>query len=94
MTDKKSIVDGMKDWVNKTPGQVGDQPTEQMLAQISNGRFVVVMLTDKGHAYHLDNINMHGAKLTRYEDARTFVNKLMDSLGTEDGPNWTEAEKE
>ena len=69
-------------------GKQDAQPTEDLLTQISNGRFVMVMLTDKGHAYHLDNVNLDGAKLTRYEDARTFINKLMDSLGTEDGPNW------
>lgn len=89
MTDKSSIVDGMKAWANKAPGQEGPQPTEYLLSQISNGRFVMVMLTDKGHAYHLDNVNLHGTKFTRYEDARTFMNGLMDSLGTEDGPNWT-----
>ncbi len=49
-----------------------------------------VLMDDKGRAYHISNINLDGAHLTRLEQPRSALNELMDAYNVQDGPNWSQ----
>ena len=91
MSDEpRNPIDQMKDWARTAPPSDGIRPSNQVLAEISDTRVVAILLTDKGHAYHISNIDLGGVNLARLEQPRTAMNELMDSYGIKDGPNWSE----
>lgn len=92
MSEKRANpIDQMKDWARTAPPADGVRPSEQVLSEISNGQMVAVLLTDKGQAYHLPNVDIAGVTLSRLPRPRSQMNELMDQFGISDGPDWAAA---
>ena len=89
MTEKPDHIDQMKQWAHSAPPPDGVVPTTDVLASISNTRVVAILLTDKGQAYHISNIDLGGVTLGRLQQPRTAITELMDSYNVQDGPDWS-----
>lgn len=89
MADKQSEIDQMKQWARSAPPPDGVVPTNDVLASISDTRVVAILLTDKGQAYHISNIDLGGVTLGRLEQPRSAIIELMDAYNVQDGPNWS-----
>jgi len=91
MTEKPANpIDQMKIWANSAPPPDGPIPDGNLADHLGADRLVVVLMDSKGRAYHINNVNLTGATLGRLEQPRTAMNQIMDSLGVQDGPNWSE----
>lgn len=91
MTNQPNPIDQMKEWARTAPAKDGTRPTHQILSDISESRVVAILLTDKGQVYHISDIDLNGATLSRLEQPRTALNELMESYGIKDGPEWSKA---
>ena len=88
--EKSSVgIDQMKDWARRAPPPNGPVPDGDLASHLGAQRLVVVLMDDRGRAYHLNNVNLVGANIARFEQPRSAINELMDSLGVQDGPNWS-----
>lgn len=90
MADKKSEIDQMKQWASSAPPPDGPVPDGNLADYLGVDRMVAVLMDSKGRAYHINNVDLKGATLARLEQPRTAVNQIMDSLGVQDGPNWSQ----
>lgn len=91
MTSKPATpVDQMKQWAKSAPAKGGPIPDGDLAAHLGCNRLVVLLLDDKGRAYHINNVDLKNATLSRLEQPRTAINQLMDAYGVQDGPNWSE----
>lgn len=89
MSDKVTPVDQMKQWANSAPPPDGPIPDGDLAQTLGASRVVVILLDDKGRAYHINNVDLKGANLGRFEQPRTAINELMDDYNVQDGPNWS-----
>lgn len=90
MADKQSEIDKMKRWADSAPPPDGPIPNGDLATHLGATRLVAVLMDDKGRAYHISNINLDGAHLTRLEHPRSALNELMDAYNVQDGPNWSQ----
>lgn len=89
MADKQSEVDKMKRWAEAVPAPDGPILNGDLATHLGATRLVAVLLDDKGRAYHISNVNLDGAHLTRLEQPRSALNELMDAYNVQDGPTWS-----
>ena len=61
-----------------------------MKQELAKQGSTVLLLDDKGRAYHINNLNLKDATLGRLEQPRTAITQLMDAYGVQDGPNWSQ----
>ncbi len=89
MSDKQSPVDQMKQWANSAPPPDGPIPDGDLAQHLGATRLVAILMDDRGRAYHISNLDLHGANLGRLEQPRTAINQLMDAYNVQDGPDWS-----
>lgn len=82
-------IDMMKDWARTAPPADGPIPDGDLLGHLGATRLVVILMDDKGRAYHISNLDLRGVSLARLEQPRTALNELMDAYNVQDGPNWS-----
>ena len=89
MTDKKLFVDQMKQWASAAPPPDGPIPDGDLAQHLGVTRLVAILMDDRGRAYHISNLDLHGANLGRLEQPRTAIGQLMDAYNVQDGPDWS-----
>lgn len=90
MTDEPADpVEEMKLWAQSAPPVDGPIPDGNLADYLGVQRMVAILMDDKGRAYHISNLDLHGVQLGRLEQPRSAIIELMDAYNVQDGPNWS-----